>query len=582
MKKRISLCLALVLALGVLTSCDMGDMDWIKSIQRDPHNEDREEETIQVIQGEKGDKGDKGDRGEQGIHGVKGDKGDTGAGVEKVEFDEQGRLVITLTDGTVLAPVELPENPNEVHSSINDRIDGVEGVLDSLGKDVAESYAVDIENELTPMSNRYVSSSGALTVSGSWNSYYISADKINSIVRASLWTNNARFYGIAFYSSEIPTDDTFMGGVIFDSEVGEHCVSFENIQIPEGAVTVLFANRRATSEDMEIICAESVNHADEKDRVDDLESGMTEIKDALDGEKEKVDNIEGDLTEIKDALESEKDRIDDIENYINELESDEQGKGNVKAIFKGVPNSNDFTIIKDEIWFANNIYKDGVATEYTTIHRYKIVDDELVFISDIDTDFGHWNCVDYNEENDCLVFGNGANLETTEGNFFVVVKDPLSLGSVARIADCGIKYPVDIGFKVQAVWGESNWGANNIVYLHSNYTQDITKVLLLKDERGEFNGEYVILETVKTNISIGSGGSDFWGDTLYVGNGAGYGYYEMSMSDYSVKKIEKHYYYDDGTEYKGSTQGIHVDSKYIWVFSNVAGSSEKYLVQYYR
>ena len=54
------------------------------------------------------------------------------------------------------------------------------------------------------------------------------------------------------------------------------------------------------------------------------------------------------------------------------------------------------------------------------------------------------------------------------------------------------------------------------------------------------------------------------------------------MTDYSTKEIEKHYYYADGTKYSGSTQGVHVDSKYIWVFSNVAGSSENYLIQYYR
>ena len=35
--------------------------------------------------------------------------GETGAGIESVEFDEQGRLVITLTDGTVLEPVDLTD-----------------------------------------------------------------------------------------------------------------------------------------------------------------------------------------------------------------------------------------------------------------------------------------------------------------------------------------------------------------------------------------------------------------------------------------------------------------------------------------
>ena len=35
--------------------------------------------------------------------------------IKSVEFDEQGRLVITLTDGTVLDPVELPKKEEHVH-----------------------------------------------------------------------------------------------------------------------------------------------------------------------------------------------------------------------------------------------------------------------------------------------------------------------------------------------------------------------------------------------------------------------------------------------------------------------------------
>ena len=56
------------------------------------------------------------------INGIKsnvkasGSQGETGAGIKDVEFDEYGRLVITLTDGTVLDPVELPEKEEHVHN----------------------------------------------------------------------------------------------------------------------------------------------------------------------------------------------------------------------------------------------------------------------------------------------------------------------------------------------------------------------------------------------------------------------------------------------------------------------------------
>ncbi len=59
--------------------------------------------------------------------GEKGDKGDKGETIAKVEYDEQGRLVITLTDGTVLDPVEVPEKPqNEGDKLQYQKIDGKE------------------------------------------------------------------------------------------------------------------------------------------------------------------------------------------------------------------------------------------------------------------------------------------------------------------------------------------------------------------------------------------------------------------------------------------------------------------------
>ncbi|MBR2321615.1 MAG: leucine-rich repeat protein [Clostridia bacterium] len=50
--------------------------------------------------GEKGDKGETGDKGEQGAQGEKGEDGKDCVGIEKVEYDENGNLVITLADGT--------------------------------------------------------------------------------------------------------------------------------------------------------------------------------------------------------------------------------------------------------------------------------------------------------------------------------------------------------------------------------------------------------------------------------------------------------------------------------------------------
>ena len=72
------------------------------------------EEWLASIKGEKGDKGDTGAQGE------KGDKGDTGVGIEKVEFDENGDLVITLTDGTKQTVV-MPKSESSGSGSLIDK-----------------------------------------------------------------------------------------------------------------------------------------------------------------------------------------------------------------------------------------------------------------------------------------------------------------------------------------------------------------------------------------------------------------------------------------------------------------------------
>ena len=55
-----------------------------------------------------GAQGEKGDQGLQGEQGPQGEKGDQGVGIEKVEYDKDGNLVITLTDGSKQT-VAMPE-----------------------------------------------------------------------------------------------------------------------------------------------------------------------------------------------------------------------------------------------------------------------------------------------------------------------------------------------------------------------------------------------------------------------------------------------------------------------------------------
>lgn len=232
-------------------------------------------------------------------------------------------------------------------------------------------------------------------------------------------------------------------------------------------------------------------------------------------------------------------------------------------------NQNDFTFVKDELWLAKCNTTD--FSNGTGVFRYKWDGEQFVHIGTINCDFGHWNVVDYCEANDCLIFGNGANDFETEGNYFVVIPHPLELGNTALIADVGIKYNVNIGYKVQALWGDSNLGENNIAVLLSNDLKTIVKVLLKRDSSGNFNGEFIELERKENLSAFGIQGADIWDNTLYVGGTESSGMYtinKVSLSDYSSVKNSVKYYKNDGTPYLGVVQGVYVGGDYVWVFVN--------------
>lgn len=232
-------------------------------------------------------------------------------------------------------------------------------------------------------------------------------------------------------------------------------------------------------------------------------------------------------------------------------------------------NQNDFTFVKDELWGAKCNTTD--FSNGTGIFRYKWDGEQFAHIGTINCDFGHWNVVDYCEANDCLIFGNGANDFETEGNYFVVIPHPLELGDTALITDVGIKYNVDIGYKVQALWGDSNLGQNNIAVLLSNDLKTIVKVLLKRDSSGNFNGEFIELERKENLPAFGIQGADIWNNTLYVGGAESSGMYtinKVSLSDYSSVKSSVKYYKDDGTPYLGVVQGVYVGGDYVWIFVN--------------
>lgn len=378
----------------------------------------------------------------------------------------------------------------------------------------------------------YIAADGEYTASGSWFSYYFYADKYPiKKINAKLYSNSTAAYSIAFYSAKDSIASNLISG-IKPTAAGANLISFDDVSVPENAALIVISTRFASGANSSAELFVNLNiPAAEMSKVGDAGSEKT---------------------------------------------------GQIKRIFTDFPNANDFTFVKGELWGS------AASGDKTVIYRYKITDSGLLALGIIKTDFGHLNCFDYNPANDCLIFGNGGNDFSTEGNWFAVVKNPMGLvtsewSANATLAANAIVYNVDIGFKVQAVWGDSNLGLNNIVYLLSNNAKTAMKVLLNVDDNGEFNGQFTVLDTHTSETAYPVGGAKFWGDTLYFGySDTGYKIAKMSMSDYSVSVTKRQLYKADGTEIIGTVQGLHIDDKYVWVFINATNPIRYYLIQMYQ
>ena len=146
MKKTLSFLLAILIAVSILlVSCSgakEGDSNVASSGgkgeqgERGPQGEKGEpgergpqgekgEDGAQGPQGEKGEdgaQGPQGEKGEDGAQGPQGEKGEPGAqgpqgvSIQNVALNSDGALVITLSDGTVLEPIEIPKNESPNHT----------------------------------------------------------------------------------------------------------------------------------------------------------------------------------------------------------------------------------------------------------------------------------------------------------------------------------------------------------------------------------------------------------------------------------------------------------------------------------
>lgn len=276
--------------------------------------------------------------------------------------------------------------------------------------------------------------------------------------------------------------------------------------------------------------------------------------------------------------------VADLKTRVGNLEA---GGGSVvvaeeaeETIYTDFACENDFTIVGDEIWGSKN------ESTYTRIVRHKIVNGVLTKLGEIKmSDVVHLNTLDYCPENDCLITGNGANDQNTEGNCFWIIPNASNLPNLTgtlSLADIAIQYDVDIGYKVQAIWGDGNLGQHNLVYLLSN-DDEVRRAIIHKNADGSFANTYTIVGDVFT-ITGASGyqGADYYGGYLYFGfGGTNFVLAKVNTKDFTAVVTEYPYCTADGTAIKGVFQGVAVDKDYLWLYPNGI-TDGNYLVKYTR
>ena len=468
----------------------------------------------------------------------------TGKGLSTNDYTDSAKSLLEETVPQELDRIDakITEVEGNVYSNFKNKVDKVAGkglstndYTDAEKIEVAKvsalPYATLSLEDYDTRKRGYIAADGEYTASGSWFSYYFYIDKYPiKKINAKLYSNSTAAYSIAFYSAKDSIASNLISG-IKPTAAGANLISFDNMSVPENAALIVISTRFASGA-----------------------SSAAELFVNLNIPAAEMSNI-GETSEKT---------------------------GQIKRIFTDFTNANDFTFVKGELWGS------GASGDTTVIKRYRITDDGLCLLGIIKTDFGHLNCFDYNPANDCLIFGNGSNDFSTEGNWFAVVKNPMGLvtsdySANATLAANAIVYNVDIGYKVQAVWGASNLGLNNVVYLLSNDAKTVMKVLLNIDDNGELNGQFTVLDTHTSETAYPVGGAKFWGDTLYFGySDTGYKIAKMSMSDYSVSVTKRQLYEANGTEISGTVQGLHIDDKYVWVFINAVNPIRYYLIQMYQ
>ena len=226
-------------------------------------------------------------------------------------------------------------------------------------------------------------------------------------------------------------------------------------------------------------------------------------------------------------------------------------------------------------------------------------------IHNLTHNFGHMNNVSYNEQTDCLIFGNGSGDYSLACEFYVYPNffAEYSTGKMSYDISDAVKYQLsDAGIigeaNCNALWGFDNGGAHDLVYVITNDNQKIRLVQLGKGSNNlgtgiirtaganEFNGTYKI-QKLYTQETLPLGPNEetqsakycvqdaaYRNGVIYAGIGhRHFEYWEMTLNDDGT--INRHVvtepmFLGDGTAATYGVAAIEVIDNYIII--NTSGN----------
>lgn len=238
----------------------------------------------------------------------------------------------------------------------------------------------------------------------------------------------------------------------------------------------------------------------------------------------------------------------------------------------GVTYMSDHTFIGEYLYVVNASSDDH--STYASVGIYSIDFDNKTskLVKTIQHNLGHANSIDYCEETDSLILGNGSSDAALNGEIFILPN--VSGRESWEYSDC-IKIDLSSenwGIKTNVVWGEHNNQQYNIAYVITNNNANVRKILLTRTD-GVFDGGYILLgewETVALDVNQGT---VFSNGRLYIGAGHSQiwvlEYVLNSDGSITVNEMKDVFYDSSGTVLTTPyTEGVTVHNSKIYVGSS--------------